>query len=126
MRSMGVCLWLLVAACGGGSRAGEPGVDASGGVRSTPGPGHFCSDNCGHFMHRGLLYHIDNHTHGSDCGHHKINGIWYYAKPVSGSGCKHTSYCGHYKYQGSWYYVADHVHSNGCGHLYRNGEWFLE
>jgi glucan-binding YG repeat protein len=105
-------------------RAGEPGT--SDGGKPSVKPMHGCDNACGHFMHNGSYYHIPNHVHGSNCGHHKINGVWHYAKPISGSGCKHSSYCGHYKYRGSWFYLADHTHGQGCGHYYREGEWKLE
>jgi hypothetical protein len=116
---------LALAGCAGGGRAGEPGVETNGGARCVA-PQHICSDNCGHFMHNNQWYYLANHVHGGECGHHKIKGVWTYAKPVSGSSCRHDAYCGHYKYHGSWYYVAAHTHGDRCGHLYRNGEWFLD
>jgi hypothetical protein len=126
-RSAMILAGLLLAACGGSSRAGEPGRDDNGGVRAGPvGPGHHCSDNCGHFVHRQILYHLENHVHGGDCGHHKIGGTWYYVKPEGGDACRHNSYCGHYVHRGSWYRVESHQHGNGCGHLYRDGVWYLE
>ncbi len=127
MRFVAIAAAAVLAACGGGSRAGEPGVDKGGGVYTkSVAPGHMCGVNCGHFWHNEQLYFLDGHVHGGDCGHHKIGGRWTYAKPISGSGCRHDSNCGHYRYHGRWYHVARHIHGSGCGHLYRDGEWRLE